>query len=230
MRGRVQRWAALLVLAATVSGGLRPPLPRMSLPGRGRSSPQRLPPDDWTARCWPLWNVMAASRPSSRSVRRPVTRRTRPAVIARRKASALEPLRDVGGIVRDYAWLYATFIRVTSAEQLLSVLHEPATSGVRVNRAVRPADVEANRLIRQPQARAAGYRGAGTAVAVLDTGVNYRGQAFGSCTAPGRPAGCRVVAARDFAPQDDALDASGHGTGGRQGGGLGCAGGEAAGA
>ena len=45
--------------------------------------------------------------------------------------------------MRDYAWLYATFIRVTSAEQLLSVLHEPAHERVRVNRAVRPADVEA---------------------------------------------------------------------------------------
>jgi subtilisin family serine protease len=48
-------------------------------------------------------------------------------------------------------------------------------------------------LIHQPDAAAAGYTGAGTAVAVMDTGVDYTQPAFGSCTAPNTPAGCRVV-------------------------------------
>ena len=37
-------------------------------------------------------------------------------------------------------------------------------------------------------------------VAVIDTGVDYTRSEFGSCTAPGVPAGCRVVAALDTAP------------------------------
>jgi subtilisin family serine protease len=66
-------------------------------------------------------------------------------------------------------------------------------------------------LVHQPAAIASGARGQGTAVAVLDTGVDYARAAFGSCAAPGEP-GCRVVFARDFAPDDAALDVHGHGT------------------
>jgi hypothetical protein len=68
-------------------------------------------------------------------------------------------------------------------------------------------------LIRAPQAHSAGARGAGTSVAVLDTGVNYTLSAFGNCTAPGVPAStCKVALAYDFAPNDGYLDDDGHGT------------------
>ncbi|MBT9557931.1 MAG: S8 family serine peptidase [Myxococcales bacterium] len=68
-------------------------------------------------------------------------------------------------------------------------------------------------VIGQPAVAAAGRQGAGTTVAVVDTGARYDHAAFGSCTAPGAPAGCRVVAALDFAPNDGQLDdASNHGT------------------
>lgn len=65
--------------------------------------------------------------------------------------------------------------------------------------------------IRQDVAAADGRLGAGTAVAVLDTGVDYSNPAFGTCPAPGA-AGCSVAVARDFATQDNAKDAHGHGT------------------
>ncbi len=57
-------------------------------------------------------------------------------------------------------------------------------------------------------------QGAGTSVAVLDTGVDYTLAAFGTCTAPGAPAGtCKVAYAQDFAPDDSILDdVDGHGT------------------
>jgi subtilisin family serine protease len=64
----------------------------------------------------------------------------------------------------------------------------------------------------QPAAAAQGARGAGTTVAVLDSGVDFTLPAFGSCTAPGQPATCRVRAAGEFAFDDGALDDDGHGT------------------
>jgi subtilisin family serine protease len=47
-------------------------------------------------------------------------------------------------------------------------------------------------------------------VAVLDTGTDWKRAPF-NCTAAGAP-GCKVVYAADFAPEDDAADANGHGT------------------
>lgn len=63
-----------------------------------------------------------------------------------------------------------------------------------------------------PVAVAKGQQGTGTAIAVIDTGVDYTRSDFGGCTAPGVPAGCRVAYAQDFAPDDGARDANGHGT------------------
>lgn len=67
-------------------------------------------------------------------------------------------------------------------------------------------------LIGQPTASAAAQQGSGTAIAVLDTGVDYTNVQFGSCTAPGMPAGCKVAVALDTAPDDGARDAHGHGS------------------
>ncbi|MDP2881013.1 MAG: S8 family serine peptidase [Azonexus sp.] len=67
-------------------------------------------------------------------------------------------------------------------------------------------------LIGQPTASAAAQQGSGTAIAVLDTGVDYTNAQFGSCTAPGTPAGCKVAVALDTAPDDGVRDANGHGS------------------
>ncbi|MBI3560651.1 MAG: S8 family serine peptidase [Gammaproteobacteria bacterium] len=67
-------------------------------------------------------------------------------------------------------------------------------------------------LISAPKVWSMGFTGQHTTVAILDTGVNYTFNAFGNCTAPGIPQGCRVVAALDIAPNDGQLDDSGHGT------------------
>lgn len=62
-------------------------------------------------------------------------------------------------------------------------------------------------LIRHPEALQTGFNGSGTTVAVLDTGLDYRRAAFGSCTAPATPANsCKVVHAQDFARSDNTLD------------------------
>ncbi|GIH04031.1 hypothetical protein Rhe02_20980 [Rhizocola hellebori] len=67
--------------------------------------------------------------------------------------------------------------------------------------------------VRQPQVvTGSGLTGAGTSVVVLDTGADYTDVAFGMCSAPGVPAGCRVPVAFDIAPDDRSLDDHGHGT------------------
>jgi hypothetical protein len=67
-------------------------------------------------------------------------------------------------------------------------------------------------IIDQPEAAAAGMTGAGTTVAVLDTGTDYTNATFGPCTAPGNPFGCKVVYWGDFCCNDGQLDGHGHGT------------------
>ena len=66
-------------------------------------------------------------------------------------------------------------------------------------------------LIAQPEAAAEGFTGAGTAVAVLDTGLDYTHADFGTCSAPG-VAGCQVIAMEEVSPDDGELDDHGHGT------------------
>jgi subtilisin family serine protease len=75
------------------------------------------------------------------------------------------------------------------------------------------ADKESLPLINQPKAFEAGFTGAGTAVAVLDTGVNFKAAAFGPCTRANTPANtCRVVFAQDVNTDDKNPDDDGHGT------------------
>jgi subtilisin family serine protease len=71
---------------------------------------------------------------------------------------------------------------------------------------------ESRKLVKADLAAAAGYKGAGTFVAVLDTGVDYTRAAFGSCTAPNSPSTCKVFFAKDYAPEDYSRDPVGHGT------------------
>ena len=105
-------------------------------------------------------------------------------------------------------------VRVESPEALAGLAARPEVSGIWADEAIRmlettPANLA---LINQPRAAAAGHVGAGTSVAVIDTGVDYTRAAFGACAAPGA-ASCRVTYAQDFAPDDGVPDqAPFHGT------------------
>lgn len=124
-------------------------------------------------------------------------------------------LRGAGAGVftlQDYSRFGARYVRFTSGQALLGALLAPGVS-VRENARYTVALAESLPLIDQPEAAAAGYTGDGTAVAILDTGLDYTRAAFGSCSAPATPAAsCRVAYAQDFAPNDGALDDNGHGT------------------
>ena len=115
-------------------------------------------------------------------------------------------------VLKHYSHLPLSFVRVHSREALDRLLAHPGVVGVYEDTVERLALAESLPLVGQPQVAAQGNLGAGTAIAVLDTGVNYTNSAFGSCTSPGLPANCKVVYAQDFAPSDGKLDEGGHGT------------------
>lgn len=114
-------------------------------------------------------------------------------------------------LLRDYDQLPVMHLKV-DAEALDALLQMDEVVLVNENRAFVPHLSESLPLIGAPEAHATGATGSGTSVAVLDTGVNYTLAAFGSCTAPGIPAGCKVAYTQDFAADDGSLDDNGHGT------------------
>jgi subtilisin family serine protease len=118
-------------------------------------------------------------------------------------------------VVETFENLPMVHARIASKAALLRLANDADVSSVRANRTLERGamDAQSAPLVRQPQAAAAGYRGAGAYVAVLDTGIDYRQPDFGSCTAPATPAAtCRVPVSYDAAPNDGSLDDNGHGT------------------
>jgi hypothetical protein len=115
-------------------------------------------------------------------------------------------------VLGRYRALPILHVRLDSAAALRAAIADPDVVGVAANRRFRPFLSQSLPLIGQPTVAAQGHTGAGFAVAVLDTGLNYMNAAFGSCAGGPGSAGCRVVVAQDFAPNDGQLDANGHGT------------------
>lgn len=106
----------------------------------------------------------------------------------------------------DYSHLPMAFLRLRSAAALARLLERPDVVAIYEDRKLRKLLTQSLPLIGQPAAAAAGHRGAGTTVAVLDGGVEYGRAAFGFCTSPGVPAECKVVHYEDFADPDGRLD------------------------
>ena len=115
-----------------------------------------------------------------------------------------------GEVLKPFENLPAEFVRVSSVRALQALLSHPGVQAVALPERFERTLTQSLPLIHQPQAQAQGAIGAGSAVAILDTGVDYTRAAFGSCAAPG-PA-CAVVYAHDFAADDGSPDANGHGT------------------
>ena len=128
-----------------------------------------------------------------------------------RTLSAL-PLGDME-LLRDYRHIPMAYVRVRNADALLRLLARAEVVAVFENKPLYLHLTQSLPLIGQPSVnQVMGRTGSGTTVVVLDTGVDYTRAEFGACTAPGVPAACRVVAAFDTAPEDNARDANGHGT------------------
>lgn len=116
-------------------------------------------------------------------------------------------------VLLDYRHIPMALQRITKSSALIELLSASEVAAVFEDRALKLHLGQSLPLIGQPAvSQTMGRTGAGATVAVLDTGVDYTRAEFGSCTAPGVPSGCRVVAALDTAPDDGARDALGHGT------------------
>lgn len=99
--------------------------------------------------------------------------------------------------LRDYSHLPMRFMRIHTKAALDRLLARPEVVAVYENRKLYPVDAANLTLINQPAENSTGLTGSGSTVAVIDTGIDYTLSDFGSCTAPGTPAGCRVVASVD---------------------------------
>ena len=118
-------------------------------------------------------------------------------------------------ILREYSHLPISFVRFHSKKALDRLLSDPNVVAVYEDKVAHRAMLaQSLPLIGQPKAAAAGDLGSNTTVAVLDQRVDYTNPAFGSCTSPGVPSGCKVLVAQD-APgmKNDGLGfQNGHGT------------------
>ncbi|MFN8532725.1 MAG: S8 family serine peptidase [Dehalococcoidia bacterium] len=129
--------------------------------------------------------------------------------------AAIAQLKSQAGpldVVRDYPNLGIQLVRFASDAELQAAFARPGVASIRPAGKRQKLLGQSLALIRQPEAQAAGYTGAGVGVAVLDTGVDYLATGF-NCTGLNSPAGtCKVVYAQDFATNDGQRDDDGHGT------------------
>ena len=115
-------------------------------------------------------------------------------------------------VLRNYSHLPLALLRIKSSAALEKIAAHPEVIALYVNERRYPVLAQSLPLIGQPQAAAAGDDGAGATVLVIDSGVNYTRAEFGSCTAPGVPASCKVIYYVNNADTSTVLDTLGHGT------------------
>jgi Ca2+-binding RTX toxin-like protein len=157
-------------------------------------------------------STLSSARAEAHGSSRALLRRTEPVY---RALKAGLHLRVPGlSVLEDYRPMPVQLLRVRSPQELARLKADPSVVGIGADRVDSLDLTQSLPLIDQPEAAAADHTGSGTAVAVLDSGVDYGRSAFGSCSAPGTP-GCKVVVAQDFAPDDGMRDdptAGFHGT------------------
>jgi subtilisin family serine protease len=116
--------------------------------------------------------------------------------------------------VQEYSHLPMSFVRFKTRPALERFLARPGVMALYENRPIYPYLAQSLPLINQPTAIQAGFTGSTVTVAIIDTGIDYTLAAFGSCSAPGVPVGCNVVASVDVTGSNITLntDPNNHGT------------------
>jgi uncharacterized repeat protein (TIGR01451 family) len=101
-------------------------------------------------------------------------------------------------LLADYSHLPMAHKRFSTSASLARFLRQAGVKAVYSNLILRPVLTQSLPLISQPPVANVGQQGAGTAVAIIDGGIDFTNAAFGGCTAPGVPATCKVVASVGF--------------------------------
>lgn len=153
----------------------------------------------------PARAAVAASTAERLSLQKPAFQATRNRVRASFTAAEAE-------FIKEYSALPMAVVHTKSREALVKLANNPHVKYIVENAPTANMLAQSLGLATQPVAVTAGRGGAGTTIAVIDEGVDYRLPAFGSCTAPGQPAGCRVAAAVSVAGDTYSLNTGGHGT------------------
>lgn len=110
-----------------------------------------------------------------------------------RKVIALEAVARHSNPVRAYEHLPIVTATLNSEQSLLALANSPEVRRISPNRRYRNQLDDSLAWLGQPEAKTFGATGAGTYVAVIDSGVDLARPAFGSCTAPSLPPTCRVA-------------------------------------
>jgi len=130
--------------------------------------------------------------------------------IKSRVTGALPPSEHA--VLKSYSHLPMLFLRLNTPNALARLMARSDVVAVYPNATKFPILAQSLPLIGQPVTAAAGDAGAGSTELVIDSGTNYTRAEFGSCTAPGAPAGCKVVYYANNADTSTSLDSLGHGT------------------
>ncbi len=139
-------------------------------------------------------------------------RAVRRSLLASTTKTLMEALPAGAVPVHEFAQLPFVTMELTRVEALDALASAPRVVGVHLEERMETTGGRSRGPVSRSAAAAAGFTGAGTAVAVLDTGLDYTRSAFGRCAEAGVPGACRVVEVLDIAPDDGALDDDGHGT------------------
>jgi hypothetical protein len=134
------------------------------------------------------------------------------AMLAAVRTEVLSAVEGRVEVLKMYELVPLLLVSVQGPENALYVLNLILVLSLAMNREHEHWLTASLPLINQPQMAVQGLIGRGTSVAVLDTGADFTRAAFGSCTAPGTPASCRVPVAVEAAPNDGSRDDNGHGT------------------
>ncbi len=99
--------------------------------------------------------------------------------------------------LQSYSHLPMGFKRFKSKAALVAFMAQAGVKAVHINEKMYLVSTENLSLINQTLSYKLDKQGAGTSVVVIDNGVDYTKADFGSCTAIGSPASCKVIASID---------------------------------
>ncbi len=127
-----------------------------------------------------------------------------------RRARGLSVAASAEIIHREYSVVLNGFAARLSPETVAQLQNDPEVRRVLPDRPVHAMLEVSVPLVRAPEVwNDFGYRGAGTVVAIIDTGVDYNHADLGGCFGPS----CKVIGGFDFINNDnDPIDDNGHGT------------------